>query len=186
MPASITPAFITHVSRSSRHGFSKDNELSIRLVAGSGVVGDAHAGSTVQHRYGAGKNREQVNLRQVHLIHQEFLNELRSAGFDVWPGALGENITTRGLDLPALPQGTLLHLGNGAVLRLTGLRAPCRQMDKFAAGLVSAVMSPPDRSRKRTSRAGVMAVVIAGGDIKPGDEITIELPPGDALPLKHI
>jgi len=120
------------------------------------------------------------------LIHQEFLDELRSAGFDVWPGALGENITTRGLDLPALPQGTLLYLGNGAVLRLTGLRAPCRQMDKFAAGLVSAVISPPDRSRKRTSRAGVMAVVIAGGDIKPGDEITVELPPGDALPLKHI
>jgi MOSC domain-containing protein YiiM len=179
-------ASITAVSRSSRHRFGKRNELSIRLVAGSGVEGDAHAGETIQHRFSAQKHRRQPNLRQVHLMHEEFLDELRSAGFDVWPGALGDNITTRGIDLLALPQGTLLRLGKEVVLRLTGLRAPCRQLNKFAAGLASAVMSPPDLSRQQKSRAGVMAVVVNGGEIKPGDNVAVDLPAGAALPLKPV
>jgi MOSC domain-containing protein YiiM len=178
-------AVVVAVSRCLRHHFSKANELSIRLVAGSGVEGDAHAGVTVQHRYSARKSggRDQKNIRQVHLMHEELLHDLRQDRFDVWPGALGENITTRGIDLLCLPEGSLLRMGADAIVKLTGLRTPCRQMDKFAAGLSRAVFAA---GVSKQSRAGVMAVVLLGGDIKPGDRIEAELPVGMARPLRHI
>jgi MOSC domain-containing protein YiiM len=114
------------------------------------------------------------------------LRELRSLGFEVGPGALGDNITTRGINLIALPESSLLHIGEAVVLRLTGLRAPCRQMDKFASGLVAAVIAPPDKSGKRKSRAGVMAVVIVGGEIKSGDRVRVEVPADESRPLKNV
>src|SRR5712672_2560386 len=129
-------AIVTAVSRSKRHTFSKPNELTIRLVAGLGVEGDAHLGEKVQHRSHIRKNPDAPNLRQVHLMHEELFDELRAAGFNVQPGAIGENVTTRGLDLLALPTGTSLRLGAEAVIEVTGVRNPCRQIDAFQAGLM--------------------------------------------------
>src|ERR1700704_5957421 len=133
-------AIVTAVSRSKRHTFSKPNELMIRLVAGLGVEGDAHLGEKVQHLYAVRKNPDAPNLRQVHLMHEELFDELRAGGYNVEPGAIGENVTTRGLDLLALPTGARLRLGAEAVIEVTGLRNPCRQIEAFQPGLLTAVI----------------------------------------------
>jgi MOSC domain-containing protein YiiM len=171
------PSIVSAVSRSKAHTFSKPNELMIRLVAGLGVEGDAHLGEKVQHLYAARKNPDAPNLRQVHLIHEELLDELRADGFIVQPGAIGENVTTRGLDLLALPTGARLRLGAKAVIEVTGLRNPCRQIDAFQQGLTAAVLGR-DLEGRLIRKAGVMAIVIAGGDVTAGDLIAVKLPAG--------
>src|SRR5262249_11823141 len=133
-------AHVLAVHRSASHNFSKRPVLSIRLIAGLGVEGDAHAGETVKHRSRVARDPTQPNLRQVHLIHAELHDELNAAGFTVGPGDLGENITTRGLDLLALPTGTLLRIGEAAVIKITGLRNPCIQLDRFQQGLMQATL----------------------------------------------
>lgn len=173
---------MTAVSRDRTHRFSKPNESAIRLVAGIGVEGDAHAGATVQHRSRAAKSPVLPNLRQVHLIHSELHSELRSKGFVVGPGDMGENVTTAGVDLLALPEGTRLGLGGTAVVEVTGLRNPCTQLDRFQAGLMGAVLDRgPDGELVR--KAGVMAVVIAGGEVRPGDAVLVLPPPPPHRPL---
>jgi len=176
------PAIVTSVSRSQSHTFSKRNEPMIRLVSGRGVEGDAHQGEKVKHRYAARKNPDAPNLRQVHLLHEELFDELRAAGFNVQPGAIGENVTTRGLDLLALPRGARLRLGAEAVIEVTGLRNPCRQIDAFTRGLTAAVVGR-DAGGRIVRKTGVMAIVITGGDVKAGDAITVELPAGEQRPL---
>jgi MOSC domain-containing protein YiiM len=168
-------AVVTAVSRSAAHTMSKPNEASIRLVAGLGVDGDAHAGATVQHRSRVRRDPTSPNLRQVHLIHSELHDELRAAGFDVSPGQMGENVTTRGLDLLALPAGTRLHLGDAAVVELTGLRNPCVQLDGIQDGLMAATLERAE-DEELIRKAGVMAVVLAGGVVRGGDAIRVELP----------
>jgi MOSC domain-containing protein YiiM len=175
-------AIVTAVSRSKSHTFSKPKELTIRLVAELGVEGDAHMGETVKHRYHAMKNPAAPNLRQVHLLHQELFDELRARGFDVQPGDIGENVTTRGLDLLALPKGARLRLGAAALIEVTGLRNPCRQIEAFAPGLMQAVLGR-DPQGHIIRKAGVMAIVIAGGDVKAGDAIAVQLPAGEHRPL---
>ena len=172
---------VTAVSRSNGHTFSKSNVLTIRLVAGLGVEGDAHYGDKVQHVFQARKNPDAPNLRQVHLIHEELFDELRTGGFQVRPGNIGENVTTRGVDLLALPTGTRLQVGN-AVIEITGLRNPCRQIDAFAIGLTSAVLGR-DAQGQLIRKAGVMAIVVKSGDIRVGDAIAMELPAGAHRPL---
>src|SRR5690349_3191619 len=168
-------ATIVAVARDGRHTFSKPTCLSIRLTTGLGVEGDAHAGATVKHRSRVARDPTMPNLRQVHLIHAELFDELRAAGFQVAPGELGENVTTQGVDLLALPAGTRLRLGATAVVELTGLRNPCVQIDRFQKGLMDAVLDrTPDGNLVR--KTGVMSIVLAGGDIAPGDRIAIELP----------
>jgi MOSC domain-containing protein YiiM len=163
-----------HASRD--HSFSKYAEEGITLVAGLGVQGDAHAGATVKHRSRVRRDPTQPNLRQVHLIHAELFDELLAKGFAVWPGELGENVTTEGVDLLALSAGTRLRLGADAVVELTGLRNPCAQIDRFQAGLTAAVLDrAADGSLVR--KAGVMAIVLHGGPVRPGDAIAIEAPP---------
>jgi len=163
------------VSRSSGHEFTKPNEASIRLLKGLGVDGDAHLGVTVQHRSRVAKDPTVPNLRQVHLIHAELIDELEAAGFRVWPGAMGENVTTRGVDLLGLPTGTKLRLGTDAVIEVTGLRNPCRQLNDFQPGLMNATLDR-DADGNLIRKAGIMAIVLAGGEIKPGDPIAVELP----------
>lgn len=173
---------VTAVSRSRRHSFSKPNELFIRLVAGLGVEGDAHLGETVKHRSRVRADPTQPNLRQVHLIHGELHDELRTAGFDVSAGEMGENLTTRGLDLLGLPAGTRLHVGDTAVVEVTGLRNPCVQLDRFQPGLMAACLGrAADGTLVR--KAGVMSIVLTGGDVRPGDPIRVELPPEPHRPL---
>jgi len=167
---------VTAVSRSEVHAFSKANEGAIRLLAGLGVEGDAHAGETVKHRSRVARDPTQPNLRQVHLIHAELHDELRAAGFHVSAGDMGENVTTRGVDLLALPTGTRLRLGDDALVEVTGLRNPCAQLDRFEPGLMAAVLGR-DADGGLVRKAGIMAVVLAGGEVRPGDAISVELPP---------
>jgi MOSC domain-containing protein YiiM len=170
------PATITAVAVSPRHKFSKTVCLAIRLLPGLGVDGDAHVGITVRHRSRVARDPSQPNLRQVHLIHGELHDELREAGFAVHPGDMGENITTRGIDLLALPVDTVLLLGETARVQVTGLRNPCLQLDRFQPGLMKAVLGR-DENGGLVRKAGIMAIVLAGGDLRAGDGIGVELPP---------
>ena len=163
------------VSRSATHSVSKREQLVVRLLAGLGVEGDAHAGETVKHRSRARWNPSLPNLRQVHLVHAELHDELRQRGFDVSHGMMGENLTVRGLPLIDLPAGTRLRLGSAAVIELTGVRNPCVQLDRLRPGLMEAVLEKTaDGTLIR--KAGVMAIVLEGGDVRPSDPIAVQLP----------
>jgi MOSC domain len=163
------------VHRSATHTMHKPDQLSIRLLAGLGAEGDAHRGVTVKHRSRVARDPSQPNLRQVHLLHAELLDELVGNGFAVSPGLIGENVTTRGVDLLALPTGTRLRLGADAVVEVTGLRNPCGQLDRIQDGLMAATLAR-DEHGGLVRRAGVMSIVLGGGTVRPGDEIAIELP----------
>jgi MOSC domain-containing protein YiiM len=176
---------VTAVSRSATHTMSKPNEPVIRLVAGLGVDGDAHAGETVMHRSRVRRDPMQPNLRQVHLIHAELQDELVAAGFEVAPGQMGENVTTRGVDLLALPAGTRLRLGNSAVVEVTGLRNPCAQLDGIQPGMMAATLSR-DEQGELVRKAGVMSVVAETGEVRPGDAVRIELPAPPHEPLRPV
>ena len=176
---------VTAVSRSATYTFSKPNQVSVRLLAGLGVEGDAHMGATVKHRWLVAQDPSQPNLRQVHLIHAELLDELQTAGFTISPGQMGENITTRGLDLLGLPTGARLHLGDTAVVEVTGLRDPCSQLDNLQAGLKAAVLDH-DAYGNLIRKAGVMSIVLANGEVKAGDPIMVELPPEPRRPLEAV
>ncbi len=178
-------ATISAVSLSARHMFSKPNVFSIRLIKGLGIEGDAHMGATVKHRSRAAKNATEPNLRQVHLIHEELFAELDAQGFRVAPGEMGENITTSGVDLLALPQGARLHLGESAIVEVTGLRDPCIQIDRFQQGLMKAVLGR-DANGGIIRKSGVMSIVIAGGDVRAGDAIRVELPVGEMKKLEVV
>jgi MOSC domain-containing protein YiiM len=170
------------VSLRAGHHFSKTPCLSIFLLAGLGVAGDAHMGATIKHRSRVRKDPAQPNLRQVHLLHAELFDELRAKGFTVQPGDLGENVTTLGIDLLALPAGTRLRLGLEAVVEITGLREPCVQIDRFSNGLMAATLDR-DAGGNLVRKAGVMSIVIADGHVRPGDSIGIELPEKPHRPL---
>ncbi|MFI0942611.1 MOSC domain-containing protein [Streptomyces sp. NPDC021020] len=176
---------VVAVSSSGEYTFTKPNRGGIRLIAGLGVEGDVHSGVTVKHRSRVAKDPTQANLRQVHLIHEELFAEVADAGFTVAPGQLGENITTSGLDLLGLPAGTLLHIGDTAVVEVTGLRNPCRQIDDFQHGLLKQVVGHDDEGNV-VRKAGVMSVVREGGTVHPGDPITAHLPATPHLPLAPV
>ncbi|MFN3890293.1 MAG: MOSC domain-containing protein [Beijerinckiaceae bacterium] len=184
-PANGTRGAVLSVGYSKVHGFTKPPCPEIRLIAGHGVEGDAHCGSTVKHRSRVAKDPAKPNLRQAHLIHAELFEELAQAGFSVGPGDLGENITTRGLNLLALPRGTLLHLGAEAIVEVTGLRNPCQQINDFQPGLMQAVLerTPAGALLRKT---GVMGVVRAGGLVRRNDIVRVELPAGSPIPLEPV
>ena len=173
------------VHKHAKHCFSKETVESIELVAGHGVRGDAHFGVTVKHRSRVAKNSAQPNLRQVHLLHEELLEELEQGRFDVAPGRMGENITTRGIDLLQLPADAELQIGEHAVIRITGLRNPCGQIEKFRTGLLAAVLSRA-ADGKLVRKAGVMAVVERGGIVHPGDTLTVIRTPAVHVPLEPV
>jgi MOSC domain-containing protein YiiM len=171
----MQPGTVVAVNCSSRHTMRKPNQLVIRLLAGLGVEGDAHAGKTVKHRSRVARNPNAPNLRQVHLIHAELLDELVARRLPVAPGEMGENVTTRGIDLLALPTRTRLRLGDEAVVEVTGLRNPCKQLDDIQPGLMAATLARSPTGRL-IRKAGVMSIVLVGGDVRPDDAIHIELP----------
>jgi hypothetical protein len=168
---------VVAVCRNPVHSISKFVESRIRLIEGLGVEGDTHAGVTVQHRSRVARDPSQPNLRQVHLLHAELRDELRAAGFVVAAGVMGENVLTRGVDLLGLPRNCLLHLGSSAVVRVTGLRNPCQQLNGIQAGLMAATLRTDSRG-DLVRLAGVMGVVLAGGDVCSGDRIRVEFPSG--------
>ena len=169
----MSSVLTVHAARG--HNFSKRTQLFIDIVEGLGVAGDAHAGTTVKHRSRVAADPTQLNLRQVHLIASELLDEVNGLGFDVAPGALGENVTTTGVDLIDLPRGTVLALGDAVRLEVTGLRNPCVQIERFRPGLLQHMIG------KRADgtpllRTGIMTVVLTGGTVRAGDPIGVELP----------
>jgi hypothetical protein len=178
-------AKVAAVSRSQTHTFIKGDQQAIRLLEGLGVEGDAHAGVTVKHRSRVKLNPLTPNLRQVHLIHAELHEELRLSGFDVSPGQMGENITTEGVDLLGLPTGSRLHLGDEAVVEVTGLRNPCAQLESIKKGLMEAVLDR-DEQGNLIRKAGIMGVVLTGGIVRQGDAVTVELPPEPHVPLEAV
>lgn len=173
------------VSSSATHSMQKQNRLFVHLKAGIGIEGDAHSGEKVKHRSRVAKDPDQPNLRQVHLIHSELHDELREKGFHLIPGQMGENITTSGIDLLSLPEGAVLHLGKDAVVRVTGLRNPCTQLDKIQAGLMQAVLDR-DPENNLIRKAGIMGVVLTGGPVRPGDSIQVSMPGIPYSPLKPV
>ncbi|MDH6237690.1 MOSC domain-containing protein [Cryobacterium sp. CG_9.6] len=176
------PSTVVSVSRDDRHRFSKPPVTEIVLREGFGIEGDAHAGATTQHRYLLKKDPTRPNLTQVHLIGSELFSDLAPAGFSVAPGDLGENVTTAGIDLMTLPEGTLLSLGDDAVVRLTGMRSPCSSINGFQRSLMKTLM-PPDAQGHPMRRAGVMGLVTRSGTVRPGDTIRVQLPVGEQRPL---
>jgi MOSC domain-containing protein YiiM len=176
---------VTAVHRGARHTLAKPSQDSIRLLTGLGVEGDAHLGKTVKHRSRVARDPNQPNLRQVHLIQAELHDELAPGGFSLSPGQMGENVTTRGVDLLRLPTGARLHLGATAVVEITGLRNPCAQLDRIQPGLMAATLER-DADGKLHRKAGVMGIVLADGEVRPGDPIQVELPPEPHLPLEPV
>ncbi|MFE2097227.1 MOSC domain-containing protein [Streptomyces sp. PTD9-10] len=176
---------VTAVSSNGEYSFTKPNRESITLLAGLGVEGDVHAGVTVKHRFRIAQDPTQPNLRQVHLIHEELFEEVAGNGFRVAAGELGENITTRGIDLLGLPTGALLRIGDDAVVEVTGLRNPCAQIDTFQKGLLKEVVGRGGDGRV-VYKSGVMGVVKAGGVVRPGDAISVELPDSPHRPLERV
>lgn len=178
-------ARVVAVARDGAHRFSKQVVPEVMLMAGLGVEGDAHEGVTVKHRSRVAVDPNQPNLRQVHLIHAELFDELKAKGFAVGAADLGENITTAGIDLLALPRGSLLRIGLEAAIEVTGLRNPCAQIERFKPGLLAAVLDR-DPSGEVVRKAGIMAIVRASGHVRPGDRIVVELPPEPHHPLKRV
>ncbi|EST38341.1 molybdenum cofactor biosysynthesis protein [Streptomycetaceae bacterium MP113-05] len=181
----MTGGTVRAVSRNAEYSFTKPKRESITLLTGLGVEGDVHAGRTVKHRSRMAKDPTQPNLRQVHLIHEELFAEVAAEGFEVGPGDLGENVTTAGVDLLALPVGTLLRLGSDAVVEVTGLRNPCLQIDHFHSGLLKQVLGR-DASGAPVRKSGIMGVVRSGGVVRPGDSLEVELPAGEHRPLERV
>jgi MOSC domain-containing protein YiiM len=185
MPDQKPKSIVIAVSRNAKHKFSKPVWESINLLEGLGVEGDAHMGVTVKHRSRVRRDPTQPNLRQVHLIHAELIDELRRRGFAVSPGAMGENITTRGVDLLALPCGARLHIGADAMIEVTGLRNPCIQLDKFQPGLMQATLGRDDAG-KLIRKTGIMAVVRTGGTVRADDLVRVVLPDGPLRVLEPV
>ena len=180
-PAGVAVA----VSRSPMHTLSKTSHPSIRLLAGLGVEADAHQGVHVKHRSRVARDPRQPNLRQVHLIHSELHAELKLAGFELAPGQMGENVTTQGIDLLSLPKGAKLQLGDSAVVEVTVLSNHCAQLEKIQPGLMPATLDR-DEQGALLRKAGVMAVVLEGGEVVAGDPIRVELPPPPHVPLEPV
>ena len=178
----MSEATVIAVASDSGHNFSKITKPAITLIAGFGVEGDAHAGKTVQHLWDKKRTPDAPNLRQVHLVHEEIFAELAAQGFTVNPGDIGENIVTRGIGLLSLPLGTQLQFESGAVVELTGLRDPCRKLNKIQEGLIHKFVYKDDEG-KRSVKSGAMSIVLTGGDIRPNDKITVKYPEAPHQPL---
>ncbi len=178
-------AFVVSVQQSAEYSFGKSAVPEIWLVAGSGVEGDIHAGPRVRHRSRVAQDPNQPNLRQVHIIHAELFDEVSEQGFTVHPGDIGENITTRGVDLLGLPTGALLRFGDEALVVITGLRTPCGQINGVADGLLGAMLSRDDDGNL-VRKSGVMGMVVMSGPVKPGDPIAVAVPPGQHRPLERV
>lgn len=181
----VEHATVVSVNRSASHDFTKDAADAVVLLAGIGIEGDAHAGSTVQHVSRRKKDADRPNLRQVHLVSAELHDELRAAGFDIEHGGFGENLVTRGVALSELPVGTTLALGDEAIVVLTGFRDPCAQIDAHRPGLRAAVTFDPGEGPK-LFRDGVMAIVVRGGTVRAGDAIRWAMPPEPHHPMRKV
>lgn len=166
----MNKASVVSLSTSPTHSMSKKKVTQVELIKGIGISGDAHAGKKVKHRSRVRQNPDQPNLRQVHLIHSELFEELSTKGFMIKAGEMGENITTKGIDLLALSKGCILSIGSDVKVEITGLRNPCDQLNGLQEGLLNAVLDK-DGNGKLIRKAGIMGVVLTSGIVKNGDKI---------------
>jgi hypothetical protein len=180
----IQPPFVLGVFLSGTHSFTKHRQDVVVLRKGLGIEGDAHCGPLVKHRFDAARDPRRPNLRQVHLIQAELIDDLTCKGFVVRPGDLGENISTRGIDLMALSAGTRLHIGRDAIVEITGLRSCCVQIDTFQPGMLREIIARVDG--KLVRKGGVMGIVVEGGEVRPDDAIVVRLPDGPFVPLEVV
>lgn len=176
--------FVLDVFLSGTHSFTKHRQDSIVLRKGLGIEGDAHCGPLVKHRYDAQRDPTRPNLRQIHLIQAELIDDLTRKGYAVRPGDLGENISTRGIDLMALPVGTRLSIGREAIVEITGLRSCCVQIDTFSPGMLREIIARVDGRLVR--KGGIMGIVLEGGEVRPEDAIAVQLPDGPFVPLEVV
>jgi len=177
------------VHRSDEHTFAKPTVDSVTLLPGLGVEGDAHLGAQVKHRSRVAADPNQPNLRQVHLVMSELLDDVRAAGHEIEPGRLGENVTTTGIDLIGLPVGSMLRIGDTALVALTGLRNPCKQIRDVGDGVLKMMFVDGERYGRpgeQIGRTGVMGVVVAGGTVSAGDEIAVRYPAGVLTPMQKV
>lgn len=181
----MNKGIVRSVSKSGTHTFSKLNCDRIVLLKGLGVEGDAHMGKNVKHRSRVAKDPSQPNLRQVHLIHSELFDELKEEGFNIRYGEIGENITTEGIELLSLPKGTLLKIDETVKIEVTGLRNPCKQLDLLQNGLMEAVLDK-DEKGNLIRKAGIMGIVLEGGEVRIGNKIAVELPPRPFIKLERV
>lgn len=180
----MSAAAVIAVAASPTHSFSKILKPAIELIAGFGVKGDAHYGAKIQHLYDKRKDPDQPNTKQIHLIHSELFEEVAAKGYTVTPGDLGENITTRGIDLLSLPEHAQLHIGE-CIIELTGLRGPCKKINRFGHDLLGEMIVPRDDGPPLL-KCGVMGVITQGGEIKTGDAIKLIMPAPPYTELKRI
>jgi MOSC domain-containing protein YiiM len=178
-------AKVIAVASAPTHQLAKRPATEICLLPGLGVAGDAHAGRTTQHQSQIRKDPTKPNLRQVHLIHAELFDELAAHGFHVSASELGENITTSGIDLLGLPRGTRLLLGSDAVVEVTVLRTPCRQLEAFMPGLPQALLGK-DADGELLQKPGVMAIVLTGGAVRTNDVIRVQPPTEPHVKLRPV
>lgn len=176
---------VKSVSKSVTHTFSKIRCTSIVLLKGLGVEGDAHMGKNVKHRSRVAIDPNQPNLRQVHLIHAELFDELKMKGFNIQAGEIGENITTEGIDLLSLSKGTILKIGETVKIEVTGLRNPCKQLDELHIGLMKAVLDQ-DKDGNLIRKAGIMGIVLEGGEVKVGNKLIVEATPKYHVKLERV
>lgn len=176
---------VESLAQSATYTFHKQPVARARFLEGMGLEGDVHSGRTVKHRSRVAADPSQPNLRQVHLIHGELLDELQEAGYSVGPGRLGENVLTRGVDLLGLSTGTHLRLGNEVVVEVTGLRNPCVQLESIGPNLLKRLAYRDDQGTL-IRRAGVMATVVKAGEVNQGDEIQVDVPDGPHRPLQKV
>ncbi|MEU1366664.1 MOSC domain-containing protein [Streptomyces sp. NPDC005803] len=179
-------ARVTAVSSDPTYSFGKPNRARVTLLAGLGVEDDVHAGQTIKHQFRMTYEPQSPNLRQVHLMHEELFDELAAKGYAVAPGELGENVTTRGIDLLGLPTGALLHLGEEAIVEVTGLRNPCSKINTFRPGLLGEMFAIDAATGDFTFKSGIMGVVRQGGRVRPGDAVGVDLPAGPHRPLERV
>lgn len=176
LASTSSPGEVLAVSRSPAHGFRKTPQESITLLAGLGVEGDAHAGRTAQHLYRKRLDPTAPNLAQVHFLQVELFEEMAARGFTLAPGVMGENVLTQGIDLINLPTGTLFRIGRDAIVEISGIREPCKQIEGVAKGLTKALVGR-DAAGHVVRKAGIMGVVTVGGRVAAGDAIVVTLPP---------
>jgi MOSC domain-containing protein YiiM len=119
-----------------------------KAVAGFGLEGDAHGGDW---------------HRQVSLLAEESIDKMRAKGLKVSPGAFGENVTTRGIELATLPVGTRLKVGDDVVLEVTQVGKECTEPCAIFFRVGDCVMP----------REGIFARVLDGGEVARGDEIVL-------------
>lgn len=141
---------IVSINISSKKGVRKKETAEALLKENFGIEGDAHA-SDKWHR-------------QVSLLAVESIKKMQDAGLDVGPGDFAENITTKGIDLPSLPIGTKMTIGDNAEVEVTQIGKECHNKCEIYYQAGDCVMP----------KEGIFVKVLKDGMIKKGDKIKIK------------